>query len=99
MMVRIAVISVNKEIYAHVYARMHIFNGICPYDKPKVHSEVKFGFPEKKLQSLKTFSIITAGEIWRGVLLKSGVLRPETLSILELQKNHGLHDAMVGRSL
>lgn len=46
-MVRMAVISVNKEIYAHVYACMHIFNGIYPYDKPKVHSEGKFGFPEK----------------------------------------------------
>lgn len=61
--------------------------------------KANLGFQKKKLQSLKTFSIITAGKIWRGVLLKSGVLRPETLSILELQKNHGLHDAMVGRSL
>lgn len=49
MTVRIAVISINKEIYTHVYACMHIFNGIYHYDKPKVHSEGKFWFPETKI--------------------------------------------------
>lgn len=74
-----------------MHACMHIFNGIYPYDKPKVHSEGKFGFPEKNCKVWRPSQLL--------LLLKSGVLRPETLSILELQKNHGLHDAMVGRSL